>query len=134
MKTSFLAVSLVCLALVGCGGGATGPDEHVVSGEVTFKGEPVENGRILFRQTEGSQQAFSGEINKGAYSLKTAPGKMHIEITASRIIPGKFDNSNGTPEPVGEMYIPAKYNSKSELTAEVVAGQKNKFDFALTEK
>ncbi|WP_437192811.1 hypothetical protein [Planctomicrobium sp. SH527] len=134
MKTSFLAVSLMCLALVGCGGGATGPDEHVVSGNVTFNGEPIENGRILLRQTEGSQQAFSGEIKNGSYSLKTAPGKMHVEITASRIIPGKFDNSNGTPEPVGEMYIPAKYNSKSDLTADVVGGQKNTFDFALTSK
>ncbi len=123
----------LCMITAGCGQSSTS-NEVTASGEVKLDGAPVETGRILFRELEGGQQGFSGEIKNGQYSLKCSPGKMRVEITASRIIPGKFDNSNGTPEPVGEMYIPKKYNENSELTAEVKAGEKNNFPFELTSK
>jgi hypothetical protein len=78
-----------------------------------------------------SGRAYSGAITDGSYSLKSEPGSATVEITASRIIPGKFDNSNGTPEPVGEMYIPAKYNSATTLTKQVEANS-NDISFELT--
>ena len=117
---------------VGCGGGVDRKDGLRVSGTVTFDGAPLPSGRIMFRQTTGEQQAFSGEITDGAYVIQTAPGDMRVEIVASRPVPGKFDNSNGTPEPVGEMYIPAKYNAESELTALVKADGENQFPFELS--
>ncbi len=122
-----------CLLLMGCGGGPTGPTLHKVSGSVTFDGAPVEDGRIEFRRAEGDKRAYSGEIKGGSYSLQCEAGKVTVAITASRIIPGKFDTSNpdDPPQPVGEMYIPAKYNEKSTLTAEVKAGS-NDIPFALT--
>jgi len=127
-----LALSgIAVFGLVGCGGGDTGPKEYSVTGKVTFEGAPVETGRITFRQVGGDQQAFSGEIKDGAYSLKAQAGKMTVHILASRIIPGKFDNSNGTPEPMGEMYLPKKYNDNSELTAEVTPSGSNDFPFDL---
>ncbi len=57
---------------------------------------------------------------------------MSVEITASRIIPGKFDNSNGTPEPVGEMYIPRQYNAATTLEVIVPEGGKSNADFPLS--
>ncbi|MFN3152689.1 hypothetical protein [Bremerella sp.] len=97
---------------------------HVVQGTVTFDGQPIEAGRILFRQTEGD----------GSYKLEVKEGPSEIAITASRLIPGKFDNSNGTPEQMGEMYIPAKYNQKTELNALVTSGGQNQFVFDLMSK
>lgn len=132
-KFSAFAFTL-CLGLLGCGGAANGPQEYSVSGKVNFNGQPVETGRILFREVEGDQRAFSGEIKNGSYQLTAEPGKMRVEILASRPVPGKFDNSNGTPEPVGEMYIPEQYNTKSELTAEVTGSGKNTISFDLTDK
>ena len=113
-----------CLLLTGCGGGPTGPTLYKVSGSVSFDGAPVEVGRIEFRRAEGDKRAFSGEIKGGSYSLQCEAGKVDVVITASRIIPGKFDTSNpdDPPQPVGEMYIPEKYNAKSTLTAEVKSG------------
>lgn len=107
---------LLILSVVGCGG-----KEGQVSGKVTFDGTPVDDGRIQFRN-KADGQAFSTGIKGGSYSLTCPPGEMAVEITASKIIPGKFDNSNGTPEPVGMMYIPAKYNSATTLTASVKSG------------
>jgi hypothetical protein len=64
--------------------------------------------------------------------MEAAVGKVRVEVIASRPVPGKFDESNpGEKVPVGEMYIPAKYNSQSELTADVTSGS-NVLDFALT--
>lgn len=107
---------------------------HVVQGTVTFDGQPIEAGRILFRQTEGDGRAYSTEIVDGSYKLEVKEGPSEIAITASRLIPGKFDNSNGTPEQMGEMYIPAKYNQKTELNALVTSGGQNQFVFDLLSK
>lgn len=124
---------MVCLLLTGCGGAPSGPTLHKVTGNVTFDGAAVEDGRIEFRRTEGDKRAYSGEIKGGSYTLQAEAGKVEVVITASRIIPGKFDTSNpdDPPQPVGEMYIPEKYNAKTTLTAEVKAGS-NDIPFALT--
>ena len=112
-------LSCAMLLSLGCSSGTTGPAEYPVTGTVTLDGKPVESGRILFRKVGDGDRAYGGEITNGNYSFTSEPGKVKVEITASRIIPGKFDNSNGTPEPVGEMYIPKQYNSKTTLEAEV---------------
>lgn len=130
------ALLLAPVALVGCGGGPEGPELFPVSGTVTFDGSPVDDGRILFRRAEGDQKAYSAEIKAGKYSLECEAGKVKVEITASRLIPGKFDTSNpdDEPQPVGEMYIPAKYNSESTLEAEVKSAGENTIPFDLTSK
>ena len=121
---------LTAATILGCG--PAGLNTRPVSGKVTFDGQPIAEGRIQFRAVEGDQRAFSGEIKNGQYTLQALAGKMKVEIIASRPVPGKFDESNpGEKVPVGEMYIPARYNSQTELTAEVTTG-KNQFDFALT--
>lgn len=113
------ACVLLSVLAIGCGGGEDGPSMYPVSGTVTFDGNPVEDGRVLFRELEGDRRAFSAPIENGEYELMAEPGRMTVEITASRLIPGKFDTSNGTPEPMGEMYIPAQYNRETTLEAEV---------------
>jgi hypothetical protein len=118
-------------ALIGCGQ-EDGPALFAVSGTVTFDGAPVEEGRIQFRDAAGGR-AFSAEIIDGSYSLDAEEGQMAVGITASRIIPGKFDTSNpdDDPQPVGEMYIPSQYNSKTTLSASVSAASDNTFQFDL---
>lgn len=129
-----LLILMMCLFACGCGAKQKGPALVRVTGKVAFDGNPVESGRIQFRKTDGDQRAFAGDIANGTYALQSETGNMKVEITASRIIPGKFDNSNGTPEPVGEMYIPAKYNTATTLTAEVKPSATNDVPFELTSK
>src|SRR5262245_53671875 len=118
-----LALNVVFLGLVVPGCGVSGL--HQVTGTVQFDGAPLKEGRILFRSEEGEKRAYAGEITNGSYSVACAAGKMRVEITASRLIAGKFDTTNGTKEPVGVMFIPAKYNSQSTLVVVVDGGSRN---------
>ena len=131
-----LVLSVPCLS-TGCGGGTSdGPDLFPVTGTVQFDGTPVEEGRILFRTDSGAGRAYSTEIKNGSYTLEIEPGPVKVEVTASRVIPGKFGepaSPDEEPPPLSEMYIPAKYNSESTLTANVSAGD-NTIPFDLTAK
>ena len=130
-----VAAVLAFILMAGCNSAPEGPALYPVTGTVTFDGTPVTDGRIQFRKTDGDQQAFSGEIKDGKYSLEAQAGSMKVEIVASRPT-GKFDTSNPDepPQPVGEMYIPAKYNAESSLTADVKADAENVIPFDLTTK
>lgn len=119
-----------CLLLTGCLG--SGDGLVPVTGKVTFDGAPIEDGRIQFRSIEGDQRAFAGVIENGEYTVRVEPGPTAVEIRASRLIEGKFDESNpGEPAPMGEMYIPEKYNSRTELEVTVEGSEVQK-DFELT--
>jgi hypothetical protein len=112
------AIAGLVLAAAGCSE-SDGPALHRVSGDVSYAGKPVEEGRILFRNTGSDGRAYSAQIIDGRYDGWCEAGTMKVEITASRIVPGKFSTVNGGKEPVGEMYIPAKYNVKSTLHVQV---------------
>ena len=126
-----LFLGLTATALSGCGGGADGPELQQVHGQVQFDGQPVENGRILFRMEAGDQKSYSAEIVNGSYELDAEAGSAIVEITATRDT-GKTDDQGGAAEPVPivEMYIPAEYNSASTLKKDVAAGE-NEISFDL---
>ena len=120
------------LACMGCGGDADGLQE--LTGRVTYNGEPIPEGRIQFRSLDESQHAYAGVIQDGQYTVRVAPGPAAVEVRASRLIPGKYDESNpGEPVPVGEMYIPEKYNSRTELQVRIDESTVSE-DFALEGK
>lgn len=125
--------ALVCgLALLtGCASG----DRLVtdVTGTVTVDGVPVEAGQILFRRTDGEQKGYEGTITNGAYRLQCEPGPVRVEITAFRVVPGKFTTVNGPKEPVREMYIPEKYNAKTTLQ-HTLTGSSSVLPFELSSK
>ena len=56
------------------------------------------------------------------------------EITAFRTVPGKFTTINGPKELLKEMYIPAKYNKQSKLTAELKPGNNENINFDLVSR
>lgn len=104
-----------------------------VSGTVTLDGIPLGDGRIRFRRVDGEQKGYAGTIKAGAYQLRCEPGEAKIEIVAYRTVPGKFTTANGPKEPVIEMYIPEKYNSKTTLT-KTISGSSNSIPVELTTK
>jgi predicted small lipoprotein YifL len=124
----FLAITALA-PLTGCG--ADGPVTYPVSGKVTLAGEPIAEGEIVFRDAAGAEGSRGAKINAGTYAFESTAGAKRVEITAHRKI-------NVPPSPSGEggtnyeMYIPEKFNVKTELTAEVTAAGPNTFDFPLT--
>ncbi len=114
---SLLTIACLLSPLTGCG---SSDGLVLVSGTVTFDGAPVPEGTIQFRALEGDQKAYASSIIDGKYEARIEPGPASVEVRASRIVEGKFDESNpGEKVPVGEMYIPEKYNSRTSLNVTV---------------
>lgn len=114
-----MIVAAVCftVSVVGC---APSDGLVLVSGSVTLDGTPISEGTIQFRALEGDQKAYASSIVDGKYEARVEPGPASVEVRASRIIEGKFVESNpGEFDPVGEMYVPEKYNSRTVLKVTV---------------
>ncbi|MDB5335632.1 MAG: hypothetical protein JWN70_1251 [Planctomycetaceae bacterium] len=119
----------------GCGGSGQ-PNNHRVSGTITFDGQPVASGQIILFPVEAGGTPDAANIKDGKYSLLARKGEKRVQIEATRDVPGKIITLppplTGT-KPVTEMYIPIVYNSKSKLTVKVPeTSSSSKFDFKLT--
>ncbi|MFH1922057.1 MAG: hypothetical protein ABIP48_19500 [Planctomycetota bacterium] len=128
-----LAVLLVVIA------GCDGSNRAAVTGEVTLDGEPVDGGTISFTPSGGAADAAAwGEIKGGRYSIPAAKGPgvgtARVEIRWDRKTGKKIAAVPPAPPDTmieeTEEAVPARYNTQSELTADVQAGQ-NTFNFEL---
>ena len=131
------------VALCGC-------NEHggkcALEGTVTLDGQPLREGGIEFFPLPGTRgPTAGGQIVKGRFYIEpdggTMAGTFRVLITATRKTGKQI--SDPTAHMMGpnvkhalvdeyEQYIPAHYNKQSELTAEVIAGRQNYFQFALS--
>lgn len=121
-----LRKGLVCLMLmsIGCSGSDSIPGLVPVSGEVTFKGEPVPEGSVSFINVK-DKSVFSGAIVNGKYALAAspsspgaAPGEYRVSVKGPA---GTMDESGKPVRPANP--LPARYESTStsDLTATVPA-------------
>lgn len=124
------------LAVVGMTIGCADDNRATVKGTVTFDGEPIEEGSIIFEPVDGAGPAAGGRIDDGEYLLTgesgVMPGKKLVRIVASRKTGKQVEETPGGPM-VDEVlpFIPPKYNQLSTLEVEVQPG-KNTHDFELT--
>jgi len=123
----FLAVFIACSAGLGCSRVREEPT-YDVSGTVTIDGAPLADGFINFEsETPDGQPPGSAQITKGNYATKSRAGKKKVTITSNK--PTGEKDSGGFDITVN--WLPAKYNTKSELSAEVTSEGPNKFHFPL---
>ncbi|MDZ7620203.1 MAG: hypothetical protein U1E05_24650 [Patescibacteria group bacterium] len=125
---AMLPLMLLALFAAGCG---RSDGRRPMTGSVTFNGQPVESGEIIFRAADGARASDAGQIVAGRYALRASEGKKRVEITAMREVQ-TTQAASGEPPVSFKSYIPAKYNEKSELTIEVTAGGPDTHDFTLT--
>ena len=128
------------LLLTGCGD--SGRDKAIVSGNVSYHGEPVRDGRIRFVPIEGTKGPASGAvIQDGSYAAKAIGGvplgKLRVEIKAYRK-PASESPREGRNGPdlafkaeAFVQYLPPKYNHQSELTITLETGGEQTRDFEL---
>jgi len=89
------AMGLATLIAPGCGDDTGLGKRYPVSGRVTFKNEPIKQGRINFIPAKaGEGRAAQSEIVDGSYSLTTAtekdgalPGSYKVTISSVSIDP-----------------------------------------------
>ena len=126
----FAVVGVLLLALGGCG---PRDSRQAVSGTVTFRGVPLEQGAIRFFPSGEAAPPSSGTvIQDGAFTVPKdhglEPGTYRVIISSPVVMPGSA-RPNGSPETREQ--IPARYNTASELTAEVTSKGPNRFEFKL---
>jgi hypothetical protein len=119
------AALLLPLLASGCGKGRASMVQ--VSGTVTWEGQPLEEGDIIFEPLDGRTAAGAGKIVKGAYSFESNAGQKRVQIQATRQT--VFNKQMNQYE--REAFIPPRYNAHSELAADVRPDGENRFDFEL---
>ncbi len=136
-ETSYWRLSLCCVCivaatLVGCG--REGLERVIVSGTVTYRGEALASGRIVFLPTKGTRAPLSGaEIVDGKYTVEAKGGvpvgTHKVKITAQRVdpkfaargevLPNSYRDVGGPPI---QQYIPERYNARTELEITIPPG------------
>ncbi len=142
------ALSALLLSLPGCLGPNDQPELGEVSGNITLDGKPVSGVVVLF-QPDNGRPARAVTDAEGKYELKYIRDTMGTKIGHNRVeIAPDEEGENEEPiesttqdgEPValqplkpgksGKPVIPARYNTQSELEADVKPGE-NTFNFDL---
>ena len=107
---------------------------------LSLRTKPLAQGLITFVPVEAEIPTQGGTaVVDGKYSIPKdqglVPGKYRVVISSAGGESEKSkDMANGMPgmaPPTPKEILPSQYNSKSELTAEVKAGDSNLFEFDL---
>ena len=125
---------VVCPLLAMCGfgcGRSDLPELAPVSGTITLDGKPCPKAIVLYSiQKENGGRPSSGLTDaEGHYELQYLDGVKGAHIGMNKVEVTTFW-PDGEPGEGESESIPAKYNSKSTLTADVKDGR-NTFDFNL---
>jgi hypothetical protein len=125
---------LLTAVIASCGCGGSDSQRVVLTGAVTYQGEPVANGTVLFAPCDGTTgPSIVAKIVDGRYRTDSqgglASGNYRVEILGYR--KGAGDRQSPGPAPqVGppahanapQQYLPEKYNVKTQLKTKVDAG------------
>jgi hypothetical protein len=129
MRTHTLlgATLILCggIVVAGCGGGGC-----AVQGKVLLDGEPVSEGRIALRPKQPGPNARTVQavVSEGQFQFIPAqgvvPGAYSVVITARRKTGQQLPPEEGSGEVLDryEQYLPPKYNTRTELTADISGG------------
>ena len=121
-------VVVAALFISGCGGG--GADLGDVSGKVTLDGQPLAGALVEFQPAEG-RGSIGVTDAQGSYRLSHTED-LQGAVLGTHTVRITLADDDEDPQPGGGR-IPARYNSLSELTAEVKSGS-NELNYDLQSK
>lgn len=118
-----LNFTALCLLTCGCGAGSD-LEKVIVRGRVTFDGQPIANGEVMFYPIEGTAGSVSGgPIKDGEYIAEgrggVPTGKHRVEIRGFRAQQAAVTGDLAVEGGPAEQYLPPRYNTNSELTRSV---------------
>lgn len=125
----------VCLALavhiVGCDERKKSPPPAAsVKGTVKLDGKLMPEGEIILSVSAETPTVLA--VKDGAFAGTALTGTNRVEIRAFKVGPPL--STDPKKEPTKVNFIPARYNAKSTLTAEVTTGGSNEFNFQVTSR
>ncbi|VTS05677.1 hypothetical protein [Tuwongella immobilis] len=122
LPRSLALAALACsmVGLIGCGGVPTG----TVKGKISYNGQPIANGRVIFVCFGGDAPSITGYVRNGEFTVEKVPyGKVQV-TAASDIVkrnrvanmpkdiqtPGEGEESGAPPRVEGkDVALPSKY-------------------------
>ena len=117
--------------LLTCGCSDSGPGLAEVKGRVTLDGQPVAGAMVTFEPqvttVDGGANSIGITDDNGEYTLQYPGDKVGAVVATHKVTIAYEEGSQG------QKPIPAKYNSNSELTREVQAGE-NEINLELESK
>lgn len=123
-----LAAAAMVLLAAGCD---SGPKTYRVTGAVTWQGQTVDDGQIIFEAEDGQTHPGSAKFQPGGkYELRVTAGLKRVKVHGQRS--KGFDKIMNQER--FEAYIPAEYDAKSKLTFDVQPNDDNVFDIKLPMK
>lgn len=137
-RLSLLGLVLAAVAVLSAG--CDNNRRKGVEGMVTLDGAPLADGYVKLLPQEGTAGPAAGaEIKDGRFSIDvtkgTFTGLFRVEITATRLSSRtNIDPDTGEKHSLREQYLPARYNTESQLTAQIKDDQANRLEFNLTSK
>jgi hypothetical protein len=132
-----IAVVLL-LTIPACSRGPDAPQRGTLEGSVTINGKPVASGLIRFMAIDPSGTNVVATITDGQYSVPEgqgpSKGKYRIEFSVPSATKRRIPNDDIPGEFIEEApeTLPARYHSKSEITADYDPAQPRRYDFQLT--
>ncbi|SFI37695.1 hypothetical protein [Planctomicrobium piriforme] len=130
---SLLVALMLCLA--GCGKAEDGYQRYTVSGTVNLDGKPLETGEIVFYPRKEGPVVSGAPIQNGKFSLPESTGLTaggyRVAIKSEVVEGGGSAEDQFENPPSVRSLIPAKYNTETTLTAEVMHGPQNVLNFDL---
>jgi hypothetical protein len=125
-----ISMGLCLLVLSGCGGPA---NVGRVSGTVKLDGQPLPDANVTFSPVTKGSSALGRTDSSGQYTLQYTAGASGAELGENRVSISTYDAGNADadpPRPAIKEKVPAEYNSKTKLKADVKEGN-NTFDWDL---
>jgi hypothetical protein len=126
IRSDFAGFVAIAVLLGGCS--QAGSETYWVSGTVTLDRKPLTDGDVIFYLQNQTALAAMGKVDHGAFRFQAVAGKHRVVIQASRPSPTR---KGATGEPAYISIIPDRYNTRSQLTAEVRPNDPNQFTFNL---
>ena len=140
----WVVLAVVSVSLSGCGAKVDERGQRVgVSGKVTMDGQPLTRGRIVFISDEGAGAIkATALIENGTYAIDEKRGplacgarvEIHPELLELGELEAARDGDRFKKIDIRPIVIPHRYNTRSELTAQISRDGENAFNFELASK
>ena len=143
-RLAYSRVALVLtLATIGCSKSKDDLPREPVAGTVTMDDQPLPEAVILFSPAGDAAEAktsATAEIKDGKFSVPRedglVPGTYNVSISHAKMekVKTKAKGALSKPTRLGKEEIPARYNAKTTLSADIPKGGKSDLNFPLTSK
>ena len=120
---TFVPAAMAALLAAGCGGTPL----YTVTGEITWQGQPVDDGQINFLPEDGTIHPVTAKIVNGRYEAKVPAGRMKVEVHGQK----DMGYNEAMHQHTKKSYIPSEYNAYTILTCDVETHDHNVADFHL---